>query len=218
MAQIFSGTFRGVVSKFPTDIAFWNPSGGLNRVSKQGVKSFAWRPEWQYNVAATPGADNVLASDCPAQFGCPSNEERVLHLCDSTVTTVAGPTAQRDKVLASKCEYTYISGGVKQGQFVILRFPLFCSVWGSKIPRCWEKQHEKCHCHTRIRVPQVLVKTRTWEQCPHMLAGKARENWQIDPVLPLYNAPLCPLSPFTLNLPELATFRVHSIRSAEVPR
>ena len=27
---------------------------------------------------------------------------------------------------------TYTSGGVKQGRFVILRFPLFCSVWGSQ--------------------------------------------------------------------------------------
>ena len=37
-------------------------------------------------------------------------------------------------------------GGTKQGRFVILRFPLFCSVWSPKLPRCWEKQHEKYHC------------------------------------------------------------------------
>ena len=30
------------------------------------------------------------------------NKERMSHLCDSTV---AGPTARRDNVLASKCEY-----------------------------------------------------------------------------------------------------------------
>ena len=32
----------------------------------------------------------------------------------------------------------------------------------------------------------MLVKPRTWEQCPHMLAGKARGKWQIDPILPIY--------------------------------
>ena len=57
---------------------------------------------------------------------------------------------------------------------------------GPKIPRCWEKQHEKCHCYTPFCVPQMLVKTRTWEQCPHMLADKARGKWQIDPILPIY--------------------------------
>ena len=33
----------------------------------------------------------------------------------------------------------------------------------------------------------MLVKTRTWEQCSHMLAGKARGEWQIDPILPTYD-------------------------------
>ena len=41
-------------------------------VSKQGVMTFAWRPGSQYDVAATRGADSVLASDCRAQFGRPS--------------------------------------------------------------------------------------------------------------------------------------------------
>ena len=41
-------------------------------VSKQGVTIFAWRPGSQYDVAATRGADNVLTSDCRAQFGRPS--------------------------------------------------------------------------------------------------------------------------------------------------
>ena len=40
--------------------------------SKQGVMTFAWRPGSQYNVAATEGADSVLASDCRAKFGRPS--------------------------------------------------------------------------------------------------------------------------------------------------
>ena len=41
-------------------------------VSKQGVMTFAWRPGSQYDVAATRGADSVLASDCRAHFGRPS--------------------------------------------------------------------------------------------------------------------------------------------------
>ena len=40
-------------------------------VSKQEATTFAWRPGSQYDVAATRGADNVLASDCRAQFGRP---------------------------------------------------------------------------------------------------------------------------------------------------
>ena len=41
-------------------------------VSKQGVTTFAWQLGSQYDVAATRGADSVLASDCRAQFGPPS--------------------------------------------------------------------------------------------------------------------------------------------------
>ena len=33
---------------------------------------FAWRPGSQHDVAATRGADSVLASDCRAHFGRPS--------------------------------------------------------------------------------------------------------------------------------------------------
>ena len=53
------------------------------------------------------------------------------------------------------------------GRFVILRFPC------PKIPTCWDKQHERCYCHTSFCVPHMLAKTGTWEQCPHMLAYKA---------------------------------------------
>ena len=69
-------------------------------VSKQGVMTFAWRPGSQHDVAATRGADSVLASDCRGWSSF--NKERMSHLCDSTV---AGLTARRDNVLASKCEY-----------------------------------------------------------------------------------------------------------------
>ena len=34
--------------------------------------TFAWRPGSQHDVAATRGADSVLASDCRAHFGLPS--------------------------------------------------------------------------------------------------------------------------------------------------
>ena len=37
--------------------------------------TFAWRPGSQYDVAATRGADSVLASDCRAHFGCPSTRK-----------------------------------------------------------------------------------------------------------------------------------------------
>ena len=49
----------------------------------------------QYDVAATRGADSVLASDCRAQF----NKEKMSHLCDSTV---AGPTARRQCTITHK--------------------------------------------------------------------------------------------------------------------
>ena len=37
--------------------------------------TFAWRPELQYDVTTTRGVDNVLASDCGAQFGRPSTRK-----------------------------------------------------------------------------------------------------------------------------------------------
>ena len=42
------------------------------RVSRQRVTTFVWRPGWQYDVSATASADSVLTSDCRAQFGRPS--------------------------------------------------------------------------------------------------------------------------------------------------
>ena len=49
----------------------WNSLWGRLHV-KQGVMTFAWRPGTEYNVAATRGADSVLANDCRAHFGRPS--------------------------------------------------------------------------------------------------------------------------------------------------
>ena len=95
-------------------------------------------------------------------------------------------------------------GRVKQGRFVILRFPLFCSVWGSQDTQMLGKTARKVSLpHPFFCVPQMLVKTRTWEQCPHMLAGKARGKWQIDPILPtctVFPSPESPPLCFSLNI------------------
>ena len=80
-------------------------------------------------------------------------------------------------------------GGQNRVDLSFCVFPCFAVFGGPKISRDWEKQHKKCHCHTPFCVPQMLVKNRTWEQCPHMLAGKARGKWQIDPILPIQDAP-----------------------------
>ena len=63
----------GVLAKMPFSVncrhwAHLNKQG----VSKQRVTTFAWRPGSQHDVAATRGADNVMASACRAPFGCPS--------------------------------------------------------------------------------------------------------------------------------------------------
>ena len=47
-------------------------------------------------------SDSALESDCRAQFGRPSTR-RGCRIC--VTGTVAGPTARRNNVLASKCEY-----------------------------------------------------------------------------------------------------------------
>ena len=39
--------------------------------------------------------------------------------------------------------------------------PCFAAFGDPDIPRCWGKQHNKCHRHTRFGVPQMLVKART---------------------------------------------------------
>ena len=50
----------------------------------------------------------------------------------------------------------------KKGSICYFRVSLVLQCFGGpKISRCWEKQHEKCHCHTLFRMPQVLIKTRT---------------------------------------------------------
>ena len=38
--------------------------------------------------------------------------------------------------------------------------------------------------HPFLCAHQMLGKTRTWEQCPHIQEDKAREKWQIDSTLP----------------------------------
>ena len=48
---------------------------------------------------------------------------------------------------------TLWGGGVKRGRLVIFEFPLFCSILGFQATRYWEKQHEKCHCHSPFCMP-----------------------------------------------------------------
>ena len=55
-----------------------------------------------------------------------------------------------------------------------------------KTPRCWKKLDESVAATPPFCVLQMLVRTRIWDQCPHMLTDKAREKWQIDPILPIY--------------------------------
>ena len=56
--------------------------------------TFAWRPGSQYHVAATRGADSVLASDCRAQFGRPSTR-RGCRIC----VTVRLPVRRRGETM-----------------------------------------------------------------------------------------------------------------------
>ena len=118
---------------------------------------------------------------------CESNFTSFLTLETHVWLFLEGPPAPRrlPRRLLQRPLFDFLTRGVKKGRFVILRVPLFYSIWGLKIPRRWEKQHEKCHCHTPSCVPQMLAKVRTWEQCPQMLAGKTRAKWQLDPFLPI---------------------------------
>ena len=79
-----------------------------------------------------------------------------------------------------------------------------------KVPRFWEKNSTKRVIVKPLFfcVPQMLVKTGTWEQCPQMLAGKAREKWQIDPILPIYNPP--PFSGPWLFIPDTSWVALNS--------
>ena len=56
--------------------------------------TFAWRPGSQYDVAATRGADSVLASDCRAQLGRPSTR-RGCRIC----VTVRLPVRPRGETM-----------------------------------------------------------------------------------------------------------------------
>ena len=73
-------------------IMLWNWARLSRGVSKQGVMTFEWRPGSQYDVAATRGADNGLASDCRAQFGRPSTR-RGCRIC-VTVQLAVRPSGE----------------------------------------------------------------------------------------------------------------------------
>ena len=51
-------------------------------------------------------------------------------------------------------------GGLNWVNVSFCVFPCFAVFGSPKIPNGWEKQHEKCHCHTPFCVPHMRVKTR----------------------------------------------------------
>ena len=61
---------------------------------------------------------------------------------------------------------------------------------GPRITRGWERKTARkvSLSHPFLR-PHMLVKTLICEECPHLLADKAREKRQIDPILPMYGEP-----------------------------
>ena len=63
-----------------------------------GVTTFAWRPGWQYDVAATTMYWQAIVARIRNLVVL---QQGMLHLCDSTI---AGSAAWRDNALASKCE------------------------------------------------------------------------------------------------------------------
>ena len=67
-------------------------------VSKQWVTTFITILRCRCDARCRQCTGKRLSRTTSSSF----NKERMLHLCDSTV---AGPTARRDSVLASKCEY-----------------------------------------------------------------------------------------------------------------
>ena len=78
--------------------------------------------------------------------------------------------------------YTVGGGEGKQGRFVILPFPLLCSVWGSQDTQMLGKTARKVSLsHPFLGVPQMPAKTSTWEQ-----RRQAQGKGQIDPTLPIY--------------------------------
>ena len=59
---------------------------------------------------------------------------------------------------SKKCTYLQrliVGGGEKQGRFVIFRFHLFYSNWGSQDARTLEKTARKCLCHTPLCAPNA---------------------------------------------------------------
>ena len=98
--------------------------------------TFAWRPgvaaRCLRDVWCRQRTDKRLSRAIWSSF----NKERMSHLCDSTV---AGPTARRDNVLASKCEYPPF------------RYPPF---------KCALKAHAEWHNVQQTDVNNFLQKSR----------------------------------------------------------
>ena len=90
-ADIYRGQFRSIFRK---KIRSSKKTFVENSLCRHGVTTFAWRPGSQYDVAATRGADNALASNCRAQFGRPSTR-RGCRIC----ATVRLPVRPRGETM-----------------------------------------------------------------------------------------------------------------------
>ena len=63
------------------------------------------------------------------------------------------------------------------------------SIWGSQNNQRLGKTARKVPLSHPFLRPQMLVRTLICEERPHLLADKAREKRQIDPILPMYGEP-----------------------------
>ena len=80
--------------------------------------AFAWRPGWQYDVAAARGADSVLASNCRARFGRPLTR-RGCCIC----VTVRLPVRTRGETI-----YWQANANTPLSVTPLLNLPYFCLV------------------------------------------------------------------------------------------
>ena len=100
-------------------------------------------------------AATVLSRDCRAHFGRRLTKKVMSHSRDGP-----GVTAPSRTNIAPLTGVWNQVGGQSRVDLSFCVVPCFAAFRGPKIARCWEKQHEKCHCQTPFCVLQMLVKTR----------------------------------------------------------
>ena len=73
---------------------------------------------------------------------------------DFLVLSAGKPPCPKDSSFRAGSGFFWKGGGGVGGQSRVNLsfgvFPCFAMFGGPKIPRCWEKQHEKCQCHTHF--------------------------------------------------------------------